>query len=111
MLQLLAVLALSLTLADHWTTYLCLRAPVSGWEVTEANPIADWLFQSTGLLTGLAIDSLITLLAVGFLLATATLSRTTKMLFLCIIVSTTGYAVVNNLQAVQAMGLLRAMQG
>ena len=46
MLALLAVLTLALTAADHWTTYLCLRAPVEGWQVTEANPLASWLFAN-----------------------------------------------------------------
>ena len=45
MLRALTGLTLLLTGADHWTTYLCLRLPVEGWEVIEANPLADWLFQ------------------------------------------------------------------
>jgi len=105
MLRALAALCLLLTGADHWTTYLCLKSPISGWEVTEANPMADWLFQSAGLMPGLLIDSLITLGAVFFLLVTAALSRTTKACFLSIIVATTGYAVLNNLRAIEAMGL------
>ena len=55
MLRLLATLTVLLSLADHWTTYLCLREPVTGWSVTEANPLANWLFDLTGLLPGLAI--------------------------------------------------------
>ena len=51
MLHLLVALTLLLTAADHWTTYLCLRAPVAGWQVIEANPIADWLFQNLGITT------------------------------------------------------------
>lgn len=105
MLRLLAGSSLLLTGADHWTTWLCLRSPVSGWEVTEANPIADWLFQSTGLVPGLAIDSLITLFAVAFLLLTAALPDTIKIAFLGLITLTTGYAVVNNLTAMSEMGL------
>ena len=42
-------LVLLASAADHWTTYLCLRAPVSGWVVTEANPITAWMFQQFGL--------------------------------------------------------------
>lgn len=105
MLRALAALCLMLTGADHWTTYLCLRSPISGWQVTEANPMADWLFQSAGLLPGLLIDSLVTLAAVFFLLSTAALSRNAKACFLAVIVTTTGYAVLNNLQAIDAMGL------
>ncbi len=106
MLRLLAAIVLALTCADHWTTYLCLRSPVSGWEVSEANPVADWLFESAGLLPGLAIDSIITIAAVVFLLATSAISRPTKACFLMVIMSTTGYAVLNNIHAINAMRLL-----
>jgi hypothetical protein len=105
MLRLFAGTSLLLTGADHWTTWLCLRGAVEGWEIREANPIADWLFQSTGLVTGLAIDSIITLLAVGFLLTTSSLPTAVKTGFLGLITATTGYAVVNNLGAISAMGL------
>jgi len=105
MLRLLAGVSLLLTGADHLTTWLCLRSPVTGWEVTEANPLADWLFKATGLVPGLAIDSVITLAAVAFLLTTATLSHGLKVGFLTLISLTTGYAVMNNVQAIDAMGL------
>ena len=70
MLRLLATTTILLTCADHWTTYVCLHAPVDGWAVTEANPVADWLFARAGLGAGLMIDSLITLGAVAFVLLT-----------------------------------------
>lgn len=105
MLRTLAGLTLLLTGADHWTTYVCLRRPVDGWEVVEANPIADWLFETTGLLGGLAIDSAVTLAAVGFLLATPRFAKSMKVGALAFIALTTGYAVVNNLGAMQSLGL------
>jgi hypothetical protein len=111
MLNLMAIIALLLTCADHWTTYLCLRSPISGWEVTEANPLADWLFQAAGLIPGLAIDTGITLLAIIFLVTTMLVSRHIKMLFLFVITASTGYAVVNNFQAIQSMGLWPLGQG
>ncbi len=101
----LALVVLVLTCADHWTTYVCLRAPVGGWEVVEANPLAEWLFGSTGLVPGLALDTLITFAAIGFLMTTDRFSRPMKASFLSIIALATGYAVANNLQAIQAMGL------
>ena len=107
MLRLLAGSSLLLTGADHLTTWLCLRSPVSGWEVTEANPIADWLFDSTGLVAGLAIDSLITVFAVAFLLVTSAIPRAVKVGFLGLITITTGYAVINNMNAIVEMGLWR----
>ena len=36
-MRVLALLTVLVSAADHWTTYLCLRAPVAGWNVTEAN--------------------------------------------------------------------------
>lgn len=105
MLRTLAGLTLLLTGADHWTTYLCLRMPVGGWEVAEANPLADWLFQATGLLPGLAIDTAVTLVAVGFLLTTHRFPESVKLGLLAFIATTTGYAVLNNLSAMQDLGL------
>ena len=106
MLRLLAGLTLLLTGADHWTTYLCLRAPVNGWEVIEANPLAGWLFSIAGLVPGLVIDSAITLSAVGFLILTPRFPTAVKAGLLVFIISTTGYAVINNLTAMRDLGLL-----
>ena len=105
MLRLLALTTVTLTAADHWTTYLCLRRPIQGWSVIEANPIAEWLFESAGLLPGLMIDTAITVVAVGFLLLTPRFPRAAKLSFLAVISLMTGYAVVNNVQAIQALGL------
>jgi hypothetical protein len=105
MTHLLAVLALLFSLADHWTTYLCLRSPVHGWVVTEANPLADWLFRTLGLEEGLWLDTGVTLFALAFLVRTQRLPEPLKLVMLAILVGTTGYAVANNLQALQHIGL------
>jgi hypothetical protein len=104
-MQALALLILALSAADHWTTYLCLRAPNAGWEVTEANPIADWLFGSLGLVPGLMLDSAVTLGAVVFLVTTHRLGIATKYGFFALIAFVTGVAVVNNLVAISAIGI------
>lgn len=104
-MRILAILTLLLSAADHWTTFLCLREPLDGWRVTEANPIAQTLFESYGLIHGLVIDSAITLLAVGFLLTTRRIPDLAKGLFFGAVIAWTGFAVVNNLYAMQAMGL------
>lgn len=101
----LAILTLLLSAADHWTTYLCLREPVTGWLVTEVNPIADWLFATIGLVPGLLVDSAATLVAVGFLLTTRRLPRQAKGLVFATIAAWTAYAVVNNFHALEALGL------
>jgi len=103
--RILAILTLLVSAMDHWTTYLCLRAPVDGWQVTEANPIANALFDAYGLVQGLVIDSAITLLAVGFLLTTRRLPPLAKGLFFAAVIAWTGFAVVNNLHAIEVMGL------
>lgn len=105
MLHILALLTLLLTAADHWTTYLCLRAPIPGFEVHEANPIADWLFQSIGLVPGILVDSGISLAAIGFLVWTAFIPGAAKRVFLLVVIGWTGVAVVNNLHAIVTMGL------
>jgi len=105
LLHLLALLMLLLTAADHWTTYLCLKAPVPGFEVSEANPIAEWLFRSMGLVPGILLDTAVTLAAVGFQVWTTLIPRAAKGLFLLVVIAWTGYAVVNNLRAIVALGL------
>lgn len=105
MLRLFALITVALTCADHWTTYMCLQAPVDGWTVTEANPVADWLFDQAGLGAGLAIDSLVTLAAVAFLYTTSVFSHRVKLGLFSVITLSTGYAVVNNLGAIDRMGL------
>ena len=104
-MNLLALLTLALSAADHWTTYLCLRNPVAGWEVTEANPISDWLFQGMGLVPGLILDSVVTLIAVVLLLMTSRIPQFAKGAFFCLVVMTTSYAVVNNFEALSVLGL------
>ena len=105
MLRVFAFTTILLTCADHWTTYLCLHAPVDGWSVVEANPVAEWLFDWAGLDTGLLIDSAVTLGAVIFLSTTEVFSHAMRTLLLAIITLSTGYAVINNLDAISRMGL------
>ncbi len=104
-MYILAIAALALSAADHWTTYLCLRQPISGWQVTEANPISEWLFQTVGLVPGLLVDSLVTVLAVAFLLTTRRLPNFAKKGFFALVVASTGYAVINNYRAIDALGI------
>ena len=104
-MRILVVLTLLASAADHWTTYLCLRAPVDGWRVTEANPLADWLFQAFGLVPALLLDSAVTMFAMGFLLITRLVPVPIKTGFLAAVLLWTGVAVANNWQAIQLLGL------
>ena len=104
-MRLLALLTLLVSAADHWTTYLCLRSPIPGWQVAEANPLAEWLFTTTGLVPGLMIDSVITLCGVLFLLLTSSVPSFAKSLFFSFVIAWTTLAVANNLRAIEALGL------
>jgi uncharacterized protein YacL len=104
-LRALALLTLLISAADHWTTYLCLRRHVNGWDVSEWNPIAEWMFATVGLVPGLLVDSAITLAAVGFLLVTRAVPQIAKLVFFVLVIAVTSFAVVNNLRAVDALGL------
>ena len=104
-MRILVLLTLMVTAADHWTTFVCLRRPVEGWSVTEANPISDWLFGTLGLVPGLLLDSAVTLGAVAFLVTTDLVPKPAKGLIFAAVVAWTGYAVVNNFQAITALGL------
>ncbi|MCH2171199.1 hypothetical protein MK489_10480 [Myxococcota bacterium] len=105
MLYPLIASVLCLTAIDHWTTYLCLRAPVEGWSIVEANPIADWLFQALGLVPGLAVDSVVTLIAVAFLVQTHRVPHPVRVAFFAGVAVWTAHAVVNNFHALSVMGL------
>ncbi len=105
MLRLLALITALLSASDHWTTYLCLRAPARGYQVWEANPIAAWLFENLGLVQGLLLDSVLTLAALALLLTTRRLPHPVKVVFLLAVVAGTGYAVVNNLGVLAAIGV------
>jgi hypothetical protein len=105
MLPFLVLLTALLSAADHWTTYLCLASDAPGWQVTEANPLADWLFARAGLVEGLMIDSAITILALAFLAWTPRLPHLVKIGFLSFAAFWTGFAVLNNVNAAQTMGL------
>lgn len=105
MLPALAALTLLLTAADHWTTWVCLRSPVPGWEVSEGNPLADWLFRSIGLGPGILLDSAVTLAVLALLVSTPLLPRAAKNGFLAVVVAWTAWAVVNNVQAILALGI------
>ena len=90
---------------ELYRTWRCLRNPVDGWLVSEANPISDWLFGHLGLGPALFLDSAVTLIAIAFLLSTPLLPRLAKSAFFGVIIAWTGYAVVNNLDAIRTMGL------
>jgi len=102
----LLVAILILTTADHVTTYLCLTEAAEGFQVSEANPVAAWLFARAGLLQGLALDTLLTCGALLFLAATPRFTPALKTAMLAFVTVATSLAVVNNLFAIAELGIL-----
>lgn len=101
----LGVLVVLLNLADNTTTFLCLRAPVPGFEVSEANPAAAWLFGTMGLVPGLVFEMLVTTAAVAFLVATTHVPPRVKLLILIVLAALPAWAAINNALVIQATDL------
>lgn len=101
----LGILVLLFNVADNATTFLCLRQPVPGYEVFEANPVARWLFDAIGLTEGLALEMAITTGAVAFLIWTGRISHPARLLLLGILTVLPAWASANNLMVMQAVDL------
>jgi len=101
----LGALVIIFNFMDNFTTFACLRAPVAGFEITEANPVAHWLFSWIGLAEGLILEMLITMGAVAFLMFTRRLPNSTRLLLLGILAVLPAIAAVNNLDVMYAIGI------
>jgi hypothetical protein len=106
MLPAFAGLAFLFAMLDHLTTWLCLRSPVPGWEIREANPLAAWLFGHVGLVEGLALDSAVTVFAVLLVARTQRFPQAAKLGLLGMLIATSAFAVANNFDVIQQIGLL-----
>jgi hypothetical protein len=102
---LLGALVVLFNLTDNTTTFLCLRQPVEGFEVVEANPIARWLFDSIGLIEGLVLEMVITTAAIAFLVFTTRLPRRAKLLLLALLALLPAWASLNNLLVLRVVGV------
>ncbi len=91
-----------MNLADNATTFLCLRAPVEGYEVVEANPAAAWLFETVGLLPGLVLEMVVTTVAIAFLVATDRVSPRVKLALLIVLAALPAWAALNNWLVIRA---------
>ena len=101
----LGVLVVLFNLMDNATTFLCLRAPVPGHDVVEANPFAAWLFQSMGLVPGLAVETAITTAAVCFLVLNPRIPQKVRLGLLAVLAVLPAWAAYNNLQVMWALGI------
>jgi hypothetical protein len=101
----LGLLVVLLNLADNTTTFLCLRTPVDGFEVMEANPLARWLFDSVGLVEGLVFEMLVTTAAIAFLVLTDRIPHRARIALLILLAALPAWASLNNFLVMQAVGL------
>jgi hypothetical protein len=101
----LGVLVVLLNVADDTTTYLCLRAPVPGFDVGEANPAANWLFGTIGLVPGLAFEMAVTTSAIAFLVATTHVPHRVKLFLLGVLAALPAWAAINNAYVIHATRL------
>ena len=102
----LVFLAVILNTLDNITTYFCLRAPVPMYEVFEANPLADFLFQTMGLRTGLIFEFVVSTLLLVWIACTKRIPHRVKVGFLVVLCALPGWAVWNNLRVMQEVGIL-----
>ena len=101
----LGILVVVLNVADNTTTFLCLRAPVPGYEVAEANPVAAWLFGSIGLVPGLALEMAVTSSAIAFLELTRHVPHRVKLMILFVLAALPAWAAINNSLVIHTTGL------
>ena len=96
---------MAVTLGDAYTTWACLHEPVPGWEVLEWNPGAEWLFEILGLVPGLVVDSVITLVAALWVACTTKLATPIKVFYFALGIIVTVGAVYHNYQSMIEMGI------
>lgn len=102
---LIGALVVVMNLADNATTFLCLRAPVDGFDVVEANPVAAWLFGKVGLLQGLVLEMAVTTVAIAFLVVTDRISPRVKIALLVVLAALPAWAALNNWMVIRATQL------
>ena len=89
-----------LSLFDNYTTWFMLSAPIPGWDVVEANPIAAAFFNAFGLEAGLITDTVLTGAACVWGYRTKIATENTKLLWCALLALVSLAAVVNNTIAI-----------
>lgn len=102
---LLAGILMAVTLGDAYTTWACLHEPVPCWEVLEWNPVAEWLFETLGLVPGLVVDSVITLVAALWVARTTKIATPLKVSYFTLGIIVTSWAVCHNYQGMVEIGI------
>ena len=94
-------------LADNATTFLCLRAPVPGFEVVEANPAARLAVRrGRAARRASLLEMVVTTAAIAFLVATDHASRRASSSRCCVVLAALpAWAALNNWLVIQATNL------
>ena len=71
----------------------------------EANPIARWLFESVGLVEGLILETLVTTVAVCFLVWAPRISPQLRLALLVVLAILPAWATANNLEVMRSVGI------
>lgn len=93
-----------LHLLDNYTTWVMLGAPIPGWDVVEANPVARAIFNIVGLEVGLLADTLFTAAACIWGYRTKVCTENTKLFWCAILALVSLCAVLNNTRALIVTG-------
>jgi hypothetical protein len=101
----LAGFAFLFNAADNLTTYLCLRSPVDGFEIYEANPLASWGFELVGLEAGLWIETVLCAAAILFLLYSPLFGIRSRIALLAVLAALPAGAAANNLMVMRELQL------
>ena len=102
---LLGLLIVFFNALDNLTTFLSLTRATPGFEVYEANPFARWMFDAVGLMPGLLIETLVTTVAVGFLVFAPRIAPSVRLTLLGVLVVLPAWATANNLEVMRAVGI------
>ena len=96
-LRILFILTILANMGDNLTTYLALTSPVHpGNIITEANPLARYLFEQIGLVPGLLFDMLVTVGVLYYLMNWNVAPYKLKVFIFGTILAIVTWAVVNN---------------
>lgn len=104
-MRILAVLALLLAGIEKWATYACSQAPIDGLAMAEVNPVSAWLLEAIGPPAAPAVDALVTLAVVVFLLRTRLLPGTARAGLLLAVAALTAAGAGATLGRVAALSL------
>lgn len=105
-LKILFVLIILANLGDNFSTYWALTLPAKeGMLITEANPIAAWIFEAMGLVKGLIFEFVLGIGLIWWLMGVKDIPYRWKVVIFAGILIPTVYAVINNIGVLTSAGV------